>query len=148
MKKPLLFIAVITVSRLTLLLAGCSKKDSGSSYSMASVAGSYKLTSATITYGGVTQDGMDLLFDPCQQDDILQLKADSSFIYTDAGTTCSSDGSYTGKWYISGSYLIQVVGQEKDTANIKSFNGTALVLTGAGDLGGVPFTATTTMTKQ
>jgi hypothetical protein len=148
MKKPLLFIAVITVSLLTLLLAGCSKKDSGGSYNMASMAGTYKLTSATITAQGITQDGMDFIFDPCQQDDILQLQADSNMIYTDAGTTCSTDGSETGKWWTSNSYLIQSSNQQNDTVTIKSFNGTALVVTHPDELGGMPITVTITMTKQ
>ncbi|HVU55552.1 MAG TPA: lipocalin family protein [Puia sp.] len=148
MKKNLLFFVVSAFSLLTLMLAGCSKKDSGSSYSMASIAGTYKLTSATYTAGGVTQDGMDLFFDPCQQDDILQFKADSTFIYTDAGTTCSTDGSGTGKWYISGNYLIQTEDQNNDTATIKSFNGTALTLTTPVDLLGVPVIFAITMTKQ
>ena len=147
MKKTLLFIAVSVASLLTLLFAGCSKKDSGG-YSMTSVAGTYKLSAATVTAQGVTQDAMDLIFDPCQQDDILQLKADSTMIYTDAGTTCSTDGSETGKWWTSNSYLIQSSNQQNDTVTIKSFNGTALVVTHPDEYMGVPVTVTFTMTKQ
>ena len=143
MKKTLLFVAVSIASLLTLFLAGCSKKDSGGSYSMKSVAGNYKLTASTVTSGGATVDYMPYI-DDCQKDDLLQLKDDSTYIYTDAGTTCNPDGSSTGEWYISGSNLIQ----DGDTVNIKSFNGTALVLTYTGTSGGVSATSTTTLTKQ
>ncbi|HVV05153.1 MAG TPA: lipocalin family protein [Puia sp.] len=143
MKKPLLLIAVGAISLLTLLLAGCSKKDSGGSYSMKSVAGAYKLTASTVTSGGITVDYMPYL-DDCEKDDLLTLNADSTYVYTDAGTTCTPDGSTSGQWYISGSYLIQ----DGDTVNIKSFNGTALVLTFTGSSGGVTGTSTTTLTKQ
>lgn len=148
MKKTLLFV-LVSAAALLLIMSGCSKKDSGGpSSNMATYAGSYKLTAATVTAGGVTQDAMNYLFEPCQQDDILQLKADSSMILTDAGTTCTPDGSGTGKWYVSGSYLITIESQQNDTATIKSFNGTALVLTHPDELGGVPITVTVTMTKQ
>lgn len=147
MKKPLLLIAAGAAALLTLLLAGCSKKNNGSTYSMASVAGAYKLTGATYTLGGSTQSAMGF-FDACQLDDILELGADSSLLYTDAGTVCTPDGSYSGQWYISGSYLIQITDQGRDTATIKSFNGTSLVASGTGDFLGTPVIVTTTMTKQ
>ena len=110
---------------------------------MKSVAGNYKLTASTVTYGGVTIDGMQYI-DDCQKDDILTLNSDSTYVYTDAGTTCSVNGSSTGEWFISGSYFVQ----DGDTATIKSFNGSALVLTIKEDYNGATAVGTTTLTKQ
>jgi len=144
MKKTLLFFVVSVASLLTLLLTGCSKKDSGSgSYSMKTVAGTYKLTASTVTVNGVTSDYMPNI-PACEKDDIMQLNSDSTYIYTDAGTTCATNGSGSGQWFISGSLFVQ----DGDTLNIKSFNGSALVLTLTESQGGITGTSTTTLTKQ
>jgi hypothetical protein len=147
MRKTLLFVAFSTAAVLTLFIAGCSKKDSGPTNNMAAIAGTYKLSSVTVTVGGVTQDGMSLV-PVCQQDDILQLKADSTFINTDAGTQCSPPDDETGKWWVSGSSLIQSANGSNDTITIKSISNMSLVLTHVETVQNVTGTVTLTLAKQ
>jgi hypothetical protein len=145
MKKTLLFAIICGAAIMTIVLAGCSKKGGGSvAATVKSVAGTYKLTASTVTSSGVTVDYMSQI-PACEKDDILQLNADSTFAYTDAGTVCTPSGSYSGTWTISGNYFIQ---NGTDSATIKSFNGSALVLAVTDNSSGTAITNTTTLTKQ
>jgi hypothetical protein len=143
MKKTLLFVAIGAAASLTLIISGCSKKNDSTAANMKSVAGTYKLTAYTITVGGVTQDGLQTM-DACQKDDNIKFNADSTYNYIDAGTQCGGGDSYDGTWVISGNYFI-LDGQ--DSATIKSFSGSQLVLSITESQGGITGTINQTLTK-
>jgi hypothetical protein len=67
----------------------------------AGITGSYKNTKVeVITQTGfldVTSSYLDL----CERDDTYNFNANGAFVYTDAGTTCSPNGSGTGAWGVN-----------------------------------------------
>jgi len=146
MKKTLLFVAVSVASLLTLLFAGCSKKNDSVALTMKNVAGTYKLTAATGSFGGYTMNLYDSI-PACQKDDNLKLNADSTYQHIDAGTQCNPPGDEQGTWLISGNYFILNSQNGIDTATIKSFNGSQLVVSYTDGSYGFPITATETLTK-
>lgn len=86
------FFAAIAASA---LLFSCKKNDKTScDATVAAIAGTYKVTSVTSS----GQSVIDLFMDPCQKDDVYQLKADKTVVYDDAGTQCSPAGDDTGTW--------------------------------------------------
>lgn len=117
-----------------LLLAGfnsCKKastddEDDDCEISVTSVAGVYKLVSSKdITNAGSEVDMLHINYDDCELDDTNELKADGTFVYTDAGVSCSPSGSTSGTWSISGQTLRLNAG----FSNIESFNCRDLVVT-------------------
>lgn len=92
---------------------------------VANVAGKYKLVAAKYINGTTETDALHIIYDDCELDDINELKADKTFVYTDAGTVCSPGGSTSGTWDISGSTLILNSG----FSEIVSFDCTNLVVT-------------------
>jgi hypothetical protein len=108
-----------TISRITLLFAicifffSCTKENShngnntnGCSISMASVAGTYKLTALTYKAGSSDPEVDYLAFmDDCEKDDLTTLNANGTYNYNDAGTKCSPDGTNTGTWSLKGNQL-------------------------------------------
>jgi sulfur transfer complex TusBCD TusB component (DsrH family) len=142
MKRTVLFIAISGIA--ALVIVSCKKSDSPNSKpSQQSLIGTYKLASYTASGGGQTEDMMKYM-DACLKDDQILLKADSVYQYVDAGTTCNSNGNWSGQWYVSNSYFII----DQDTSNIKSFNGSSLVLTDSYTDQGMTVTETRTFTKQ
>ncbi len=95
----------------SLLLFSCKKDKSESnngecSISMTSLSGSYKLTalqykqsasSAPVDYLAYRED--------CENDDIIQLKSDGTWLYNDLGKVCTPSGSDQGTWQVSGHTL-------------------------------------------
>jgi hypothetical protein len=67
----------------------------------AGITGSFKLTKVEF----ITQTGfLDVTsssIDPCERDDTYNFNANGAFVYTDAGTACSPNGSGTGTWSVS-----------------------------------------------
>lgn len=128
-KKSILFLAA------SVLLAGISscKKDNSDDdgdddceITVASVAGVYKLVSSVdITMSGSPVDMLHVSYDDCELDDTNELKADGTFVYTDAGVVCSPSGSTSGTWSISGTTLVLNSG----FSNIESYNCKDLVVT-------------------
>lgn len=94
--KKLMCLLAITI----LIGTGCSKKDKTESCPVTkeSVAGSYRLV--TFKMNGV--DALDVTFQACQKDDIVTLKADGTYDYTDAGVSCDPSANSTGNWTLSG----------------------------------------------
>lgn len=127
MKKFMLSVLVLAVS-----FVSCQKEEStpnGCSVSMASIAGTYKITS--IKYKSASsapeQDYLAMM-DPCEKDDLIVVKANGSADYQDAGIVCSPEGSYTGTWSLSGNTMTI----DGAPAAIQSFDCKKLVLTATG----------------
>jgi hypothetical protein len=143
MRKTLLFVAFSSAAVLTLILAGCSKKSDTPALTMKNVAGTYKTTALTGAVGGFTINLYDSL-DACRKDDNYKFNADSTYQYIDAGTQCSPPANSEGTWVISGNYIIL---DGNDTATVKSFNGSQLVVNYTDNSMGITFIATQTFTK-
>jgi len=84
-----------------------------------------------ITAAGSEIDVLHVNYDDCELDDTNELKADGTFVYTDAGVVCSQSGSQTGTWNITGNTLILNAG----FSNIESFDCKDLVVTFRDDNG-------------
>ncbi len=97
----------------TALFSACKKKNDTPKtcdVTVARIAGNYKITRIELLVNG-TPSGTDVLanyLDPCERDDIYQLKADKTLIYQDAGTLCSPTSAGTGTWDITGGKLRMV----------------------------------------
>lgn len=94
-----------------LLFAGMQscKKDNSSApctISKTGLAGKYKLTALEYKLNATTP-AMDYMasMDACEKDDIIELKADGSWLYTDAGTVCSPSGTDNGTWSLTGNTI-------------------------------------------
>jgi hypothetical protein len=93
MKKIILGICVLAT------IASCKKSsdDVTCEVSVAGITGNYKLTKVVVTLTGFPdQDVTTTLTDDCQRGGVYQLKADKSVVYTEAGGTCTDNG--TGSW--------------------------------------------------
>ena len=149
MKRTVLF--VFSVATSILIITGCKKSDSSSGYSAQQLAGTYKMTAATSTSGGITVDRFANMPD-CEKDDLMKIFASptTEVEYIDAGTVCgggSSGDDYSLKLAVKGNLFITLPDTDPDTTNIKSFNGSTLVLTFTeGNQGSI--LNTTTYTKQ
>lgn len=89
-------------------LASCKKEKSAQSCerTTAGISGSYKLQSIEykMTPTATPVDFMAFL-DPCEKDDIIQLKNDGTWVYTDAGAVCTPPGADNGTWTLSGNVI-------------------------------------------
>lgn len=121
-----------------LLLSSCKKEkedmeEEDCELTVATIAGKYKLVAAKLLEGTTERDVLHEIYEDCELDDINELKADKTFVYSDAGTACDPSGSTSGSWSLSGRTLVLNSG----FSNIESFNCKDLVVTyrdGAGDL--------------
>lgn len=121
-----------------LVLSSCKKEkedldDEDCEISVVTIAGKYKLVAAKQLEGATEQDVLHDIYEDCELDDINELKADKTFIYSDAGTVCDPNGNTSGSWNISGRTLTLNSG----FSNIESFNCREFVVTyrdGAGNL--------------
>ncbi len=104
---------------LVALMASCKKSDSNKSceVSVAAIAGNYKVTKIETVVAGTASDVTTTFLDPCERDDIYQLKTDKTVVYQDAGTVCSPSGAGTGTWdVVSGKLTISHSGSGPDVA--------------------------------
>ncbi|MEP6584056.1 MAG: lipocalin family protein [Ginsengibacter sp.] len=127
MKKLLLLIVVFAIA-----FSACKdKKEKTCSLSEANLTGSYKIVSIKYkaSASATEMDVTDQYLDPCEKDDILTLNANHTYVYTDAGTICSPDGSYDGDWALSGN----TISVDGDPATVQDFScsGFSLVATDA-----------------
>ena len=121
--KKLLVAAIVTL----VVFSSCDKDDdSDCETTMATLAGSYKLTSAKYKQSASSPE-LDalILLDACEKDDLYVLAANGGFSYQDAGTACVPNGSFTGgQWTLTGN-TINLNGLYSGT--IQSFDCTNLV---------------------
>jgi hypothetical protein len=72
----------------------------------AGITGSYKATKVELSTGvGGFIDVTTSILDACERDDTYNFNANGVFVYTDAGTVCSSSGSGTGTWSVTSGKL-------------------------------------------
>ena len=121
MKNPIVFILLLT------LFAACKKKDKTCKQDTAGISGSHRVT--TVTYkasaSSAEQDFYNQLYpDPCDRDDLVILKTDGTYTFTDAGVQCVPTSDDTGTWSVSGS----TVSIDGDPYIIESFNCSNLVI--------------------
>lgn len=129
--KQLLF-ALSALFITSSLFTACKKrelddKEEECELSVAALAGKYKLVAAAYVEAGGDRDVLHEIYDDCELDDINELKADNTFIYTDAGEKCDPDGSVSGTWdvNINGRILMLNAGM----STILSFTCNELVVT-------------------
>jgi hypothetical protein len=124
----------------------CKKSDSSNnttSPTKENLVGTYKQTGET--YNGTNVwGGSSGYYQACEMDDTYQLKSDETYAYTDAGTTCSVNGSYNGTWSVSGTTFTM----DGTPLTIQSFNGTTLVLKESWVTNGQDYNIVSTYTKQ
>ena len=146
MKKTIAFIAISGAA--VLIISSCSKKNDAS-YTVKQLAGTYKLTAAKATVPGFGEVDAYEQMDECEKDDLQILREDSTYEYVDAGTQCQDDNSGSGKFTVVANLLISDPNTDHpDTATIKSFNGTNLVISSKFSYSGLDIPATMTLTKQ
>lgn len=99
--------AFLTVAVLATLVS-CKKEKAAQpcERTTAGISGSYKLKSIEyrMTPTATPVDFMAFL-DPCEKDDIIQLKNDGTWIYTDAGSVCTPSNADNGTWSLSGDVI-------------------------------------------
>lgn len=129
--KPILFSCALLL--LSGIFSSCKKEktepdeDEECEISVASIAGKYKLAAAVYQEAAGDRDVLHDIYEDCELDDTNELKADKTFVYTDAGTKCSPDGSTSGTWDINTGSRILVLNSGMST--IISFNCKDLVVT-------------------
>jgi hypothetical protein len=108
-----------------IVLSSCEKDKDDCEKTVATISGTYKITSATYTAPGVP-GSVDYYaqLDACEKDDLQILNANGNYTYQDAGTACSPSGSYSGTWSLSGNSITI----DGETGTIESFNCDELVL--------------------
>jgi hypothetical protein len=107
-----------------LVTASCKKDDNEETLALTkeNIAGSYKITS--IKVGGQEVLNNDNYSEPCERDDIYTFKTDLTYTYTDAGTKCNPDGSYTdGQWSVPSGTTFEYDG---DTYTVVKFTNRTL----------------------
>ncbi len=140
MKKYLLS-AVLSI----VVLVSCKKSSNTNSGNCAitetNLQGSYKVTDATYQSPNSSPaiPEVDVYSNPlfssyfpaCKKDDITSLNAGNSYVYSDAGVTCTPNDSTSGTWKLNADTLIITSGGTSDSAIVSSFNcSTAIVVHG------------------
>jgi len=73
---------------------------------MANVAGTYKLTALKYKPGaGLPEQDALPMREACENDDLIILKSDGTYLYQDAGTVCTPSGTDNGTWSLNGKIL-------------------------------------------
>jgi len=126
------------------IFSSCKKNnEKDCSLSETNMAAKYKITAIKYQASATSpeQDFFDQSLEPCEKDDITSIVADHTYVYSDAGTTCSPNGDYSGTWSLSGNTL----SLDGDPATLEDFNctGFSLVVTDIivpGDKGSIRYT--------
>ena len=138
MKKLLIPLALL------LVFASCKKSDSSScTLSEASVAGTYKVTGATVRAAGTSTDinVFDTYFpDACDKSELTTFAA-GGVLNVHASSGCPTTDDYTSTWSLSGSTLTI----DGDPYTVKSFTCNTVVVTQTDGSGNI---TTVTVTRQ
>jgi len=104
-------VSAFAVLALTAISIGSCKKSKGDeakdcALTMANVSGTYRLTALKYNpgEGQPEQDALPLR-DACENDDLITLKSDGTYLYQDAGTVCTPGGTDNGTWSLNGKVL-------------------------------------------
>ncbi len=113
------------------IFSSCKKEGSDCQTTVATLAGTYRVTAIAYTAPGIP-GSTDILatFDACEKDDLYILNANGTFAYQDAGTTCTPGGNYSGSWSLSGN----IVTIDGEAATIQSFDCDRLVIYASGGM--------------
>lgn len=143
MRKILLATSAIA---LFLTINACQKSTGTSSArTVQNFSGSYMITALTASLSGLVLNLYDSL-PACERDNVIQLNADMSAKFVDAGVKCVPPSDSTGTWRLSqNTDTLYVAGS---ASYIKSWDGSTLVLTNDERIQGIPVTATTTLKKN
>lgn len=114
-----------------LLLLSCnSRKDTPAppcTTSAAAIAGPYKITAATYKSSPTAAeiDYYNILFDPCEQDDIYTFNAAGTYQIADAGLICNPPGNANRTWSLTNSTSMIIDG---DPVSLESFDCKKLII--------------------
>ena len=127
MKKIIYFIVSVLF-----LITGC-KKNNNAEITVASLSGTYRMTSLTYQPAGATvpTDYFNLFYsESCQRDNTFTFLADGVCYYADAGEVCVPDQSNTGRWSLSGNTITISVATfpTSQPGTVESFTGSKLVM--------------------
>ncbi|MBC8033928.1 MAG: lipocalin family protein [Chitinophagaceae bacterium] len=123
---------IILAAVITLTVFACKRKDDDLEVALTakSLAGQYKLTALTgETSFTPPSDAMGQL-EPCELDNIYELKADSTASSIDAGVVCSPAKNYSFEYDIT-TNRVSLVGLQNEYftgGTVKVFDGKKLVL--------------------
>ena len=131
---------------LSLVATACKKSKDAPAVTKENLAGSYKITSIKASINGSPFVDADYR-DACQKDDIIELKADNTYSYHDAGTVCNPAGDATGTWQLDGN-TISSPDETEMNGDITSFDGSSMEITVNTTDGGTSMTIKTTLKKQ
>jgi len=130
-----------------LAVISCKKNQDApsSAITVNNLSGTYKLTAATITLNGETNDVLSTM-EPCKVDNLQQLNKNLTYKVIDAGQQCDPHEDETGTWSLQGDTTLVLDGIP---ITINSFDGKHLVISTSGDDdSGTSFIVKETMTKQ
>lgn len=144
MKSKLLLLSMLTLALLS--YTSCSKDDNdepNKEITVANISGTYKLTALVWKLpSGESVNVYDEL-EHCNHDDLIQLNADMTGLFIDAGIVCDPPNDQEGDWELNGDQI--TFGGV--TSTIKQFDGKTLVITGQ-PLNEPGVQATTTLRRQ
>jgi hypothetical protein len=139
--KKVLF-GIMTLALIT--GTACKKSKDKPAITKENLAGTYKISAATMKMGSSPEVDMLTQMDACQKDDEVKLNLDGSFVVTDAGTQCDPPGDYSDVWSLSGTQITI----DGETGTVTNFDGTYLEVTGEFSDSGITFVMKTTYKKQ
>lgn len=152
MKKLFFFAAIAAVA-----LSACSKTGVvQQTVNKENIAGAYKIVSASSTVYGSSNVTTDRLNNPdpdynfwsgCEKDDLYTLAAEDIFNYADAGTSCSSNGSFDGSWSLDGK-TISVSYTYLNNMTVSSLTTKNMTLTEIVDVGSSKYEISITLARQ
>ena len=150
--KKLLFVFATA-----LVLISCDKKEDDPVVPSLEVVtnnlvGTYKITAATATNGGITVDALNAYFPTCQRDDVYTLTATTSttggYSVNDASTTCSPSTTTTGTYSVNtAAKTITINTSTATTADVVTITSTYFIISQANYMGSGA-TLKVTYTKQ
>ena len=129
-----------------LFFISCKKDNAPPANNKENLSGTYKLTAYTATSPLTGSEVINLynMMLPCQRDNMVTLKTDLTATYTDAGVKCVPPEDASGTWNVTGKTFIL----DEEEATIEKFDGNTLILSANGTENGIPFSYTSTFTKQ
>ena len=136
---------MLTVVTVVAIIDSCKKSSSNSSaITKENLAGSYKLTAASVTIPPFPAQSILDSIPACQRDDIIKLNVDLTMQNIDAGTQCNPPGDFSSTWSLSGT----TIHVDTLTGTIKQFDGKTLVIESPITIASFSGTSTETFTKQ
>lgn len=125
MKKIVLIFAAIVA------LNSCKKEDTNAEVSqdltLANVAGSYKMTAASITTNGTSVDIFNNpnYYEACEKDDVTTFTTSGTYTIADAGTKCSPTTDDTGTYSVNTTAKTMTV--DGSTMTVETFTNKKIV---------------------